>query len=213
MNIKMLITLVLVFSFSAVTIAAESDSAPSKEYKVKAAFVYNFIKFVDWPAPAGAAGDRKADRDAEPITIGIIGKNPFGNAFDAVTEKGIQGREVAVKMFPGFEKNRVKYSQEGKTKYKYKDADALRECEVLFISSSENKFCKEIIESVKNSCVLTIGETKDFLETGGIIKFVTEQKKVKFAINLISAEIARLSIRSRLLRLAKSVVQEEGKNT
>jgi len=209
MNIKMLIALVLVFSFSAVIIAAESDSATSKEYEVKAAFIYNFIKFVDWPAQAGAA----EDRDAEPITIGIIGKNPFGNAFDAVTKKEIQGREVAVKTFPGFEKNRVEYSQDGKTKYKYKDADALRECSVLFISSSENKFCKEIIDDVKNSCVLTIGETKDFLETGGIIKFVTEQKKVKFAINLISAEIARLSIRSRLLRLAKSVVRKEGENT
>lgn len=204
--------LILVLSLSAVAFGSE-DSAPSKEYQVKAAFVYNFLKFVDWPEPATAEVDKKTDDIAKPITIGIIGENPFGKAFEAITKKKIQNRQVVIKHFGGFAKNNIKYKEGGKTKYKYKDADALKACEVLFVSSSESEYCKEIIDTVKDNCVLTIGETKDFLEIGGIIEFATEQKKVKFAINLISAENVKLKVRSKLLRLAKRVVKKEEGNS
>jgi len=211
-RIKTITALILVLSLSAVACATE-EAAPSKEYQVKAAFIYNFIKFVDWPQAADTESDEKTEGSTQPITIGIIGENPFGNAFDAVTKKKIQGREVVIKLFPGFAKNKVRYRQDGKTRYKYKDTDALKACEVLFVSPSESKYCKEIIDTVKDNCVLTVGETKDFLETGGIIRFVTEQKKVKFGINLIAAENAKLKIRSKLLRLAKRVVKKDEENS
>jgi hypothetical protein len=193
--------------------AAETDSAPSKEYQVKAAFIYNFIKFIDSPELAPAESDKKADEPAEPITIGIIGENPFGKAFEALAKKKIHNRQVIIKHFGGFAKNSTKYREKGETKYKYKDADALKACQVLFVGSAETKYCKQIIDIVKDSSVLTIGETKDFLDTGGIISFVMEQKKVRFGVNLIAAEQAELKIRSKLLRLAKKVIKMQEKNS
>jgi hypothetical protein len=205
--------LILVLALTGIVCAAETDYALSKEYQVKAAFIYNFIKFIDWPEPAPAEPDKKADEPAKPITIGIIGENPFGKAFEAVTKKKIQNRQVIIKHFGGFAKNSTKYREKGEIKYKYKNAAALKDCQVLFIGSSETKYCKQIIDIVKGSSVLTIGETKDFLDTGGIIEFVTEQKKVRFGVNLITAEQAELKIRSKLLRLAKRVIKVQEENS
>lgn len=212
-----LTAILLLLSFAAVSIlyAAEPESAPTKEYQVKAAFIYNFIKFVDWPKEAGQESKEKAGNDdtAKPITIGIIGTNPFGEALEAITKKRIRNRKVVLKHFPGFAKNSVRYRKGNETKYEYKDEDALKACHVLFVGSSESKYCKEIIDIVKDNCVLTIGETKDFLEDGGIVGFVTEEKKVRFGINLIAAERANLKIRSKLLRLAKRVIKQEERNS
>ncbi|RKY12525.1 MAG: hypothetical protein DRP65_01040 [Planctomycetota bacterium] len=208
-KINTLMILVFLGALAGHAIGGGDDSAPTREYQVKAAFIYNFIKFIEWPGPAGAEADQKSDENNEPITIGIIGENPFGNTFETVTKKKIKNKQVVIKHFGGFEKNNIKYREDSKTKYKYKDADALKACQVLFVSGSESEYCKEIIDIVKDSYVLTIGENKDFLKTGGIIEFATEQKKVKFAINLIAAENAQLKIRSKLLRLAKKVIEKE----
>jgi hypothetical protein len=207
--------ILLLLSFAAVGIlyAAESESALSKEYQVKAAFIYNFIKFIDWPREIDKQFETKSADETEPITIGIIGTNPFGTAFEAITKKRIHNRKVILKHFPGFAKNSVRYRKDNETKYKYKDEDALKACHVLFVGSSESKYCKEIIDIVKDNSVLTISETKDFLETGGIIEFATEQKKVRFGINLVAAENADLKIRSKLLRLAKRVIKQGEKNS
>jgi hypothetical protein len=206
-RITIFLILVLVLAAAGLLQATDSDSAPSKEYQVKAAFIYNFIKFVEWPKEASE------QETTEPITIGIIGKNPFGTAFEAITKKRIHNRKVVLKHFPGFAKNSVRYRKDNETKYKYKDADALKACNVLFVGSSESKYGKEIIDIVKDNSVLTIGETKNFLEDGGIVGFVTEEKKVRFGINLIAAERAELKIRSKLLRLAKRVIKQEERNS
>lgn len=212
-KINILMILVFLGALAGYATGADDASALNKEYQVKAAFIYNFIKFVEWPEPAAAEADQKADDNNKPITIGIIGENPFGKAFEAITKKEIQGKKVVIKYFGRFAKNSTKYKEDGKTRYKYKDAEALKVCDVLYVSPSESKYYKEIIDIVKDSCVLTIGETNDFIETGGIIEFVTEEKKVKFSINLIAAENVKLKIRSKLLRLAKKVVQKEEGNT
>ena len=206
-NMRKTTAIFLLLSFAAVGVlyAGEGESAPSKEYQVKAAFIYNFIKFVEWP--------KEAAGDSDTITIGIIGENPFGGAFEAIVKKEIQGKKVVVKHFGGFEKNSVRYRENNETKYKYKDEDALKACHVLFVGPSESKYCKEIIDIVKDNCVLTVGETRDFLEDGGIVGFVTEEKKVRFGINLIAAERAELTIRSKLLRLAKRVIKQEERNS
>jgi hypothetical protein len=210
---KTITVLILILALTGIVSAAEADSVSSKEYQVKAAFIYNFIKFIDWPKLAPAESDKKADDTDKPITIGIIGENPFGKAFETLAKKKVQNREVVIKHFGGFEKNSTKYREKGETKYKYKNAAALKTCQVLFIGSSESKYCKQIIDIVKDSSVLTIGESKDFLDTGGIIEFVTEQKKVRFGVNLITAKQAELKIRSKLLRLAKRVIKVQEENS
>jgi hypothetical protein len=212
---KITTAILLLLSIAAVGIlyAEEGGIAPSKEYQVKAAFIYNFIKFIEWPEESDREREERAAGDTELVTIGIIGQNPFGDAFEAIVKKKIHNKKVVVKHFGGFEKNSVKYREDNETKYKYKDEKALKACQVLFIGSSERRYCKEIIDIVKDSCVLTVGETRDFLEDGGIVGFVTEEKKVRFGINLIAAKRADLTIRSKLLRLAKRVIKEEERNS
>ena len=177
-----------------------AESAQSREYQIKAAFLYNFIKFVDWPE------EKMADSN-EPIIIGIIGKSPFGNAFEPLKAKKIKGRSVVVKRFKGFEKLK-KSSGKNETELGRK-IEALRKCHLLFICSSEKKNLKEIINSVKDHSVLTIDGMEGFLEAGGIIKFLVEEKKIHFEINVTASKRAKLKIRSQLLRLAKKVVKEK----
>ena len=205
MRIKAHIWVLLVLALLAVPIAAqaEDDLAREREYKIKAAFLYNFIKFVDWPEGKAVNGDI--------ITIGIIGKNPFGQAFEPVKDKKIKDRKLVVKQFPGLKQYKTK--AEDKTKYKEeycaKYKSALEKCHVLFISSSEKDYVKEITSLVKDSSVLTVSELKDFLNNKGVISLLMEEKKVRFRINVTAARQAKLKMRSQLLRLAKEVVEEK----
>jgi len=202
MKSKVYVFIVLALALLVMPIAAQAqnNSAQSHEYQIKAAFLYNFIKFVDWPEEKMADGN-------EPITIGILGKDPFGNAFEPLKAKKIKGRKVVVKRFKGFEE--LKKSS-GKDKSELgRKIEALRKCHLLFVCPSEKENLTEIINSVKKHSVLTVGEMQDFLEAGGIINFVIEEKKVRFEINVAAAEQAKLEIRSKLLRLAKRVVKEK----
>jgi len=201
MKSKLYILIVLALALFVVPIVPEAraDSARSKEYQIKAAFLYNFIKFVDWPK------EKIADSN-EPITIGIIGKDPFGNAFVPLKGRQAKGRKVVVKRIKGFE-GLKKSSEKDKSELDRK-IETLRKCHLLFICSSEKERLKYIINTVKYDGVLTIDGMKGFLEFGGIIKFLMEEKKVRFEINVAAAKRAKLKIRSKLLRLAKRVVKE-----
>jgi hypothetical protein len=202
MRSKVYIIVVLALMLFATPIAttARNHTEKSREYQIKAAFLYNFIKFVDWP-------EEKLDDITDTITIGIIGKDPFGNAFEPIKNKKVQERKVAVKRFKPFEALK-KSGTDDKTEQK-QQIDALRKCHLLFISSSEKDKLAEIIEALKGSSVLTIGETADFLETGGMINLLMEAKKVRFEINIPAAQQEKIKIRSKLLRLAKRVVEKK----
>ena len=202
MRIKAYIFVVLALALILAPLAVEgwANSAQNREYQIKAAFLHNFIKFVDWPK-------EKAADSNEPITIGIIGKSPFGNAFEPLKTKKLKGRSVVIKRFKSFEELK-KSGEKDKTELDRKIED-LRKCCLLFICSSEKENLGEIIDSVKDSSVLTVGDTKGFLEAGGIINFLMEEEKLRFEINVTAAEHAKLKIRSKLLRLAKRVVEEK----
>jgi hypothetical protein len=169
------------------------ESASTREYQVKAAFLYNFIMFVDWQP------EKMPTADA-PIIIGIIGKDPFENAFEPIKDKQVNGRKVVVKRFEGFED----------IKKTGKEIEEIRKCHLLFICSSEKDVAKEITDLVKNNNVLTVGDMPGFLEAcGGMINFVLEEEKVRFEINNTNADQSKLQIRSQLLRLAKRVIGEK----
>jgi hypothetical protein len=196
--------IILVLFLIAISLSAKGQSAKPTdvqtsqdlEYKVKAAFLYNFIKFVNWPD--------ETDSDSKKImTFGIIGKNTFGNAFEPVNDKKTKEQEVVVKYFNSFselQKNNDNLS---------KAAEELSKCQLLFICSSETDNLANILNIVKNKNILTVGETKDFLKAGGIINFLLEDNKVRFEINLLAAKEAKLTIRSQLLRLAQKVIDEK----
>ncbi len=177
-----------------------ADSTVSREYQVKAAFLYNFMNFVDWP-------EEKSSDSNEPIIVGIIGSDPFGGAFEPVKNKKVKGKNVVIRRFEGLKEQ--KESDEKDQEELNQEVEAIRECHVLFICRSEEKKLKKTINLVKENNVLTVSDIEGFLEAGGIINFVMEDQKVRFEINVTAAKRAKVKIRSQLLRLAKRVVEEE----
>jgi hypothetical protein len=147
------------------------------EYQVKAAFLLNFTKFVQWP-PGAFADDRA------PLAICIRGEDPFGNTLDEIVKgEAVNGRELVVQ--------RIARDPVPKT------------CQVLFVASSEKEVRRILTESGPG--VLTVGEGAKFIQDGGIIAFVIEDRRVRFDIAQSAAAKARLSISSRLLNVARSV--------
>lgn len=185
------IVLCLFFLTVPTLLLARDEPSSVQEYQIKAAFLYNFINFVDWP-------EEKEDSN-NPIIIGIIGKDPFEKAFEPIKNKQVKGRKVLIKRFKDIEE--LKQTSE--------QIESVRKCYLLFVCYSEKKKLSEIINLVKDHSVLTVGDTKDFLESGGMINFLMEDKKVCFEINNNAAKQAELKIRSKLLRLAKRVIEEK----
>lgn len=159
---------------------AASWRAPAQtanEYQVKAAFLYNFAKFIEWPAEVFSNGQ---------LVVGLVGDDPFGGMIDqTISGKNINGRHLTIR--------RLKWGQN------------LRECHILFIAASERKRLPQILESLRGASILTVSELDKFCLQGGLISFVLEENKVRFEINLDVAEQAGLKISSKLLALAKSV--------
>jgi hypothetical protein len=184
-----------------VTVETQADTTASREYQIKAAFLYNFIMFTDWPK-------EKMSDDNEPIIIGIIGKDPFGDAFEPVKDKNVKGKNVVIELFKGLEELK---EADKKNFQEHPQIDSIKKCHVLFISSSEKKWLSEVIDGVKDNSILTVTDTEGFIEAGGIINFTVEEKKVGFEVNLIATEKAKLKISSKLLRLAKRVIKKENK--
>jgi len=152
---------------------------PAGEYELKAAFLFNFAKFVDWPS--NTFSDPK-----DPFSVCVLGTDPFGTALDDVLRgKLIAEHPVSV--------TRVKRA-----------ADIIR-CQILFVTAPESRHLPEILVKLRGECVLIIGETDDFASSGGTIQFTLEDNRVRFFINPDAADRAGLKISSKLLALAKIV--------
>jgi YfiR/HmsC-like len=160
--------------------SAWAQSISLSEYQVKAAFLFHFAQFVDWPP--------EAFKDAEsPLTYCTVGEDPFHGALEAsMSGKMIGMRPVRVQHF--------------------KRAQDMQSCEVLFLGAQEQKSISAALANLKGIPVLTVGESEHFVEEGGMIGFFLEDNKVRFEINLDAAERARLKISARLLALAKTVI-------
>jgi hypothetical protein len=161
-------------------LAVESASAQvsqHSEYQLKAAYIYNFAQFIDWPPAAFA-------NDSSPLVIAILGANPFGGEL----EQTIQGKNL----------NRHPLT----VKEVRSPSEATNNCHILFISLSEKKRLPEIFSILRGTSVLTVGETEWFTETGGMINFVLVGTKIRFQINAEAAKRAGLKISSKLLNLA-----------
>ena len=167
--------------------AQTGDAPDSSEYLIKAGFIYNFAKFVEWPSAAFAQPD-------SPILIGVLGTDPFGSVLDRL----VQDKKIGQR---GFVVRRYKWGKD------LKDLKDLRDCKILFVSASEKAHADEIIQLVKWLPILTVGETPGFAERGGVIRFTVEDNRVRFEVNVDAAHQADLNISSRLLTLAKIIPQ------
>jgi hypothetical protein len=160
----------------------ERRTEPAGEYQVKALFLYNFAKFVDWP-PSNFASPQDS------FTLCVVGEDPFGGELDrAVVDKTIKGRRVSVK--------RISNAQDA------------RACQIAFIGSTNEKRVKKLLEELSFASVLTVGDGSGFTDWGGIVKFTLDDNKIRFEINIDAAERARLKISSQLLSLAKTVIRK-----
>ena len=166
-------------------LAAPAESGVSKEYQVKAGFLFNFSMFVEWPDSAFAEKNT-------PICIGILGASRFGNALNQVIEGGnIRGRTLEIKSFSRIED--------------------VKGCHMLFINKSEKPQMARILSALAGMSVLTVGETEGFCTSGGIINFFLQDKKVRFEINPAAARQAGIRISAQLLSLGRIVGEERTK--
>ncbi len=158
-----------------------AQSPTAGEYQVKAAFLYNFAKFIAWPP--SSFSDASA-----PLRICVLGQDPFGQELrDITSDKNINGRRLQVDQVA--------------------DLGLARTCHILFVASSEKAQLKRIFESLQGTDALTVGDTKGFIDQGGMINFVLENNRVQFEVNHKAAERAGLKISSKLLNVAKHVIE------
>jgi hypothetical protein len=160
------------------------DAAPPSEYEVKAACIYNFAKFVEWPAAA-------QPRDGDEFVITILGEDPFGGLLEETLRgKAVGQRRITVR-------RAVRAADLGRS-------------QILFVSDSEAGRLSEVLASLEGTAVLTVGEMDQFAERGGIIRLRTDRSRVRIDINVATAERAGLKISSELLKLARIVGRRAG---
>ncbi len=163
---------------------AQQRSVPENE--LKAAILYNFAKYVEWPA--GALGD-----PPDPLVLCIVGDHPFGDALAQVEGRLVQGRPLAIHLAS--------------------EVDALGLCHMVFLGASEIRRVDTVLDRYRNKSVLTVADIEGFAERGGIIDMFKAKDSVGFTVNLDAARNANLVVSSRLLALARIVGDTRPKRT
>ncbi len=158
-----------------------SSSIGSTEYNLKAAYLYQFTKFTQWPSQLFS------DQDS-PIQICILGKDPFGKSLDSFSNRVSQGRKLSIKYLPSLQN--------------------ITNCHVVFISRSEDQKLPQILHRIEGSPVLSVSDIDNFAHRGGIIGFVPRQRKVGLEINIEASHASGTKISSKLLEVATLVQQD-----
>jgi hypothetical protein len=163
---------------------SSSPALPAAEYQVKAAFLYNFAKFVEWPSNKFAATD-------SPVVIGVFGRDPFGADLDkTILDETVGGRQLVIRRFERMPE--------------------IQACHILFVNPTEKNRLAQILHEAEKASVLTVSESDKFAESGGIINFTKSGNKIHLEINIDAARRAELKISAKLLSLARIV--QDGKN-
>lgn len=168
----------IIFFFLFLCSPASSEIHEATEYEVKAAFIYNFAKFVEWPEGS----------PDNVLQVCILGEDPFGKAIDSIESKSIGKRKVALNRI-----NSVKNSGS---------------CHILFIASSEKRQLRSITQTLSSAKILTIGDSEGFAKKGLVINLFMDKGRVRFEINLDAARRSGLRISPRLLELARIVRED-----
>jgi hypothetical protein len=175
----------LVLAIAWVNSIAAGASGQVDEYRVKAAFLYNFAKFVEWPSGAFQTSN-------ESISICVLGPDPFGRSLeDTLTGRQIEGRKLAVRNISNIKQ--------------------VANCHILFVSSAGNPHSLPTLREIGTPGILTVGESDTAIAQGAVINFIMEGTRVRFEINLGAADREQLRISSKLLSLAR-VVGAAGKS-
>jgi len=180
-RLRTLFAVALAAMISAVAMAQQPT--PS-EYQVKAAFLINFPKYAEWPASAFAETN-------SPVVIGLLGESKVVQELEKIVRgRTANGRKIILKRLGTVEETGG--------------------CHILFISAGEQQRTPNLLAKLKDGGILTVGETEDFLEHGGIINLAHREEKIALEVNLVAAARARIQISSKLLNVA-SVVKGKAK--
>jgi hypothetical protein len=154
-----------------------AQSTTQSEYKVKAIFLYNFTRFIDWPSNAFASND-------EPFKIGIVGTDPFGVYLEEVVRgEKVSGRPIVVE--------------------RYKNVREIKNCHMLYINVTNQKDIKNILAAVGEKKTLTMSENPEFVKWGGMIRIYSDDNKIRIQINDAAARKAGIKISAKLLNVAE----------
>ncbi|MFH0728817.1 MAG: YfiR family protein [Pseudomonadota bacterium] len=171
--------------FSALQAVHAQESTDSNlEYRIKAAFLYNFCQFVSWP-------ETPADKPGAPFVFCVIGRDIVKDSIETIAGKMVRGRPM-----------QIRYAT---------STDDIGSCHLLFVGKSEPKELAAILAKVKNKPILSVGDVDPLARLGGMIGFVTIDGKIRFEINPKAAEAAGLKISSQLLKLAIITDDTRGK--
>jgi len=171
------VTLVLAWGLAFAAITGNTPAAEtSREYSLKAVFLYNFCQFIEWPETSFAS-------PTAPLIIGVIGDDPFGALLDETVQgEVLRGHPLRVE--------------------RYRRSDDAGRCHLLFIPASEAGRAGSIVASLRGRSIVTVGESEGFLSQGGMIALVTEGSRVRLRINQAPLRAASLRVSSKLLRVA-----------
>jgi hypothetical protein len=158
-------------------------AASPTEYQVKAAYLFNFGRFVQWPSQGSASQNTT-------FPICVLGADPFGKTLDeTIAGQSIDSKAVVAR--------------------RINDAGDAAGCRVLFISTGEGAHLKSILNNLDSLSILTVSDMPDFMDHGGMIQFIERRRRVRFAINLAAAHRAGLSLSSELLKVALRVEEAD----
>lgn len=165
--------------FSTPVLSTQPQNSAAVEYQLKAAFLFNFAKFIEWPVDAFRS-------NSAPINLCVYKHDPFAGALDEVIRgKTINNRELQARRIA--------------------EPGELGACQLVFIDETEEKELPNVLKTLKGTSTLVVGEAEDFAEHGGAVQFFLENNKLRFAINVDAIQRARLQASSKLLTLAKIV--------
>lgn len=159
--------------------AGPGQQPVSKEYQIKAVFLFNFTQFVQWPSAAFAAAD-------SPLVIGVVGDNPFG----PFLEETVKGEMI--------EKHNLVVER-------YTSVEDIKDCHILFVSFDDKQDVRAALARVAGRPVLTVSDGDNFERIGGMIRFFPESGRIRLRINVEPVDNAGLIVSSKLLRLAEIV--------
>lgn len=159
-------------------LAVDSPYAAAMEYEVKAAFIHNFTKFIEWPFDA-------FEGEKSPFRIGILGTGPIDKPLMNLNGKKVGRRSLEI--------SRVQ------------NLNDTRQYHIIFVNPSENGRIQPILHALKGTGILTVGDTSGFAEQCGVVNFYLKSGKVRFEINIKASHRENLNISSRLLRLARVI--------
>ena len=172
--------IMILLSFLSILIPCQlnAENDLSGEYYVKAAFIYNFAKFIEWPEASFAT-------PTAPLTLCILGKDPFGSTIETIQGKNVRAHDLNIEYID--------------------DLRSIKNCHILFICSSEKGNLKEILSKIKGLPILSVSDMDGFSNQGGMIHFFRIGNSIRFKINADAAKRAHIKISSQLLKLAEIV--------